>query len=119
MPPLHMDLIKQKVFESEFGGATGDVCVMKVVEMEQLWKEMVEGEAPLSDIDKYEDRHLHQLGECLCNMCVLWRCCYYVGMLLIPCREGLLGSSKSQIEAWRSIRRRRKARDQQIRSCSL
>lgn len=62
MPTLSMDLVKQKVFETEFDN-TGKEGVKRITEMEMLWKEMVESETLFTDIDKYENRYLHQLGK--------------------------------------------------------
>lgn len=62
MPTISMDLIKQKLFETEFDNS-GQLGVMRITEIEMLWKEMVEAETLFSDLDKYEDRHLHQLGK--------------------------------------------------------
>lgn len=59
MPTINMELVKQKLFETNFDSSNG---VTRIIEMEMLWKEMVESEALFSDIDKYENRYLHQLG---------------------------------------------------------
>lgn len=63
MPTIHMDLIKQKLFETELDDSNGQSGLMRLTEIEVLWKEMVEEETLFSDIDKYENRYLHQLGK--------------------------------------------------------
>lgn len=67
MPDLSMDLIKKKLFETEFqqyqDNASSDNRVMRVVEMDMLWKEFVDQETLFCDVDRHENRYLHQLGK--------------------------------------------------------